>query len=112
MSQVAWDTIKNLLGDGHDECMEESGATKTSLLDFLNWAKNSDPKLKDYLTCMFKLAGLENEDGTIQKIPLENMMDTFLNNKYKVSTLFKKCKTVAKSTAFAMLNCLLSNERF
>ncbi|XP_044745333.1 uncharacterized protein LOC123307181 [Coccinella septempunctata] len=110
--QALTDEQKEKLKNYSTACSESTGVDKEAITNARKGLFTDNEKYKDYLFCMSKKIGYQNEAGEIQKDVLREKALTALKDEKLVDNLIEKCavaKDTPQNTAFETIKCYYEN---
>ncbi|KAJ8924162.1 hypothetical protein NQ315_006946 [Exocentrus adspersus] len=92
-----------------EECKQQSNVDVEILKKMREGVFTDDPKLKEFLLCVSKKAGFQNEAGEVQQDVIVEKLGHAMSDEEKAKKLIEKCGTQEGSPAgvvFKVVKCL------
>ncbi|KAJ8932125.1 hypothetical protein NQ314_014906 [Rhamnusium bicolor] len=93
----------------HNKCLVETSADAEMLAKLLDGVFPEEQKFKEYLLCISKKAGFQNDDGEVQKDVVIEKLGESLKDPSKAKELTESCITQGSPTdiVYKVVTCTL-----
>nr|AVH84924.1 odorant binding protein 17 [Harmonia axyridis]QTE76116.1 odorant binding protein 8 [Harmonia axyridis] len=110
--QALTDEQREKLKEHSTACAKSTGVDPEAIANAKKGTFSDDEKFKDYLFCVSKKIGFQNEAGEIQKDVVKQKATVALKDEKLVDEIIKKCavvKDTPQNTAFEVAKCYYEN---